>query len=177
MEPITFIIGACLGRFRGGALNETIRNYLGFPNGWELENNYARLPWAIAVYFVLLSQIQFGLFPRDHVVVPLLMLAAAMGGVIPSYWGGKFNLALKENRNPRNYAWLTLRGMFIAFPAAVIAAAYDVPNGFYGVVAGALFVPAYLTGYWIHSKYNKWMAGSQYGEALLYGSILMAIGV
>lgn len=70
-------------------------------------------------------------------VIPLWL------GVLPGYFGGQFDLDKKDNRNFKNYARLTLRGMFICLPLAVCWF-YKYPQLFYAVLAGIAFVPCYF---------------------------------
>ncbi len=102
-------------------------------------------------------------------------------GVLPGYFGGQFDLWNKTNRNAHNYGLLSLRGMFICFPAMVglgIAHAtglHDGGIGGFGVMAGALFVPCYLFGrvlYNFNVKLPLIVGWAEWGQALLGGCIL-----
>jgi hypothetical protein len=157
----SFILSGFTGRIRGGLGNEFVRKLLGKPDGWEIPNNYIRSVWAISVTLLI--------WPATFILWPLTFIAAFIG-VMPGYWKGKFNLADPANRNWKNYFWLTLRGMFIALPVAVLYSFYSDYTKWPAVVVGGLFVIYYLTGYRI-TKRSPIQAGSQWGEWLLYGAI------
>jgi hypothetical protein len=105
--------------------------------------------------------------------VYLLLLPLFFLGVTPSYWRGRFNLEDQANRNWKNYAWLSLRGAFIALPVFLVTG-----QAWGGIIAGALFPAYYLTGLVlqrIKSPIPHLSGFSEWGEFLLGGSILVGI--
>lgn len=148
------LLGSIAGRIRGGGIDYRIGELLKKPADWTPSNGYGRAFWAL---FVTLS-------------LPLgwhspFIFALAFLGVLFGYFGGEFNLALKENRNLKNYARLSARGVFIILPLALTyGSLYS--QLWLGVAAGLLFVPCYLADNYL-KKYVNW----NWGEILLYGAI------
>lgn len=159
IEILQILCGGIAYRIRGGAGNEIVRKLLNKPYGWEIGNNYIRAVWA--AYLTLIFPVSWG---------SILVFALSMLGVIPSYWGGKFDLSRKENCTWKNYAWLSARGAFICLPATLCLFPIY-PQLLGGVLAGLLFVPCYLTGN-VLAKYAPIMRHTQWGEYLLGCSII-----
>jgi hypothetical protein len=152
------IIGALLGsaayRIRGGGVDLWLGKVIGKREGWTPSNGYGRAFWAL---FVMLS-------------LPLgyhspFIFALAFLGVLFGYFGGEFNLELKENRTWKNYALLSARGAFIMLPLALTYGSLYCQL-WYGVVAGLLFVPCYL----IDALLKKY-SSRNWGEILLGAAI------
>lgn len=145
---LEMLLAGLFYRFRGGLLDDIICR--------DLPNKLIRSLWAAFVSYQTYIYWQ---------LVPLIFLAA-YAGVTPGYFGGIFDLSLKENRNFKNYLKLTLRGMFIMLPVAIITIPLEVHGPLYGVLAGAMFVPCYLAGNYLF-KLSKLQGQTQYGEWLL----------
>lgn len=159
---IESIICALSYRIRGGLIDQII--------GKEISNGWLRGQWAL-----LITTLVF-LKTSAWMLSPVIFITAFLG-VVPGYFGGKFDLSLASNRNIKNYAWLTARGMFILFPCALVL--FTVPFMeflWYGVLAGALFVPCYVAGNVIY-KYCKWQGWTQWGEILLGAAIGAALSL
>lgn len=161
-------VAALCYRIKGGLLDATVAKILGKPEidsetqePWGIPNFYIRAVWAMCVTFHVIT-------PEIILSAPLIFAAAYLGVA----WGyfGKFSLDFPQNRNPRNYFWLTIDGMCIMLPVAVVMTFLDDPSTWLAVLAGALFVPCYLLGNFIH-KYVKIQGPTQYGEILLGGVI------
>lgn len=167
MEPILILLAGLAYRIRGGLGNEYVRKLLKKPEGWEIPNNYIRSVWALYVAMI---------FPIS-LLSPLIFMLALIG-VIPGYFGGKFDLTLKQNRTWKNYAWLSARGAWICLPLAVCF--YTIyPWLFLGVIAGAFMPVWYLIGTVIpekkgvisHSQIGEWLIGLSIGGALCLRSL------
>lgn len=168
---LAFIVGAIGYRLRGGA-DETEKNIFGVNFGTQLRRI---LFWSVPV----------GVFVTYLTLNPLIGFFAvllAWAGVVPDYFGGKFDLSLEENRNPKNYALLALRGGFIAAPLcagmillSVLGIKISAPLG--AIMAGAMFPLYYLAGN-VLIKYAQLpfvKGNTQWGEFLLGGFIMAAI--
>jgi hypothetical protein len=148
------LIGALLGsaayRIRGGGIDLWLGRVIGKRGGWTPSNGYGRAFWALFVTLLL---------PLGY--HSPFIFALAFLGVLFGYFGGEFNLALKENRTWKNYAKLTARGAFIMLPLALT---YGLLYSqlWLGVAAGLLFVPCYLA-----DNYLKKYAHANWGELLL----------
>lgn len=137
-------------RLRGSAGDGGwVEKIFGFPTGTFL----GRFFWCVPVALLMAHT------PLDFLFYAFL----AYIGVMFGYWGGQFDLSQPKNNNWKNYATLTVRGMFIAFPLAVATGAW------WGVVAGALFVPCYKFSIPISGKIKLPMlhSFSEWGEFLL----------
>lgn len=151
---IAAILGGIAYRIRGGMLDDII--------GREIPNNYIRSVWALYVMFML---------PLS--VWSPVIFALALVGVIPGYFGGKFDLTKRENRTWKNYAWLSLRGAFIMSPLALCFTMLY-PWLWLGVLAGALMPMWYWIGikipekkpYVSHSQIGEWFIGLSIGAVL-----------
>lgn len=165
---IIFIIGAVLGRIKGGLGNEFVRKRLKKPEGWEIPNSIIRGIWALAVSGVFVA------YTSEYLYSPIVFGLAYLGA-LHGYFKGKFDLALPENRNPRNYARLTLAAMARTAPLALAFWFTPYADAFWlGTFAGAMAAPAGLLGVVMH-RYWKIQGHTQWAEAILYGSILTAI--
>jgi hypothetical protein len=148
-------------RLRGSAgQGGWVEKIIGFPVGTFL----GRFFWCIPVAALTT--------PSLLLFVPYVVLAYI--GVMFGYWGGEFDLEAKANQNWKNYARLTIRGCFVAFPLALFTGAW------LGVVAGCLFVPYYklsipisrflklpmLKGF---SEWGEFLLGTFIAYGLIYG--------
>lgn len=155
-EITASLLGGFVYRIRGGMFNDFVRDYLGKPPGWEVPNLWIRSLWAV---YATLCCVAFSGEVIYFITAPLWYL-----GIAPGYFGGEFNLEAKENRNPKNYMKLCVRGAFIAFPAAIA-------TGALGGVAAGMFLPFYyLAGlgiiYLFKPKWKELKGFSQLGELL-----------
>lgn len=98
-------------------------------------------------------------------------LALTYGGVMFGYWGGQFDLEKEENRNWKNYAILSLRGAFIAFPLALATGAWG------GVIAGSILPFYYRLGMSIAPRLKLPLLHgfSEWGELML--GLAIAVGL
>lgn len=165
MEYLAVIIGAIAYRIRGGAFNETMREYLGKPEGWEIPNGYIR--WTYGVVMGLLVTAAHG-EAWLLLTIPLWFLGTTAG-----YFGGFFNLEDPSKRNPKNYARLAARGGFIALPYAVFAS-FFVETAFLPVILGMMLPIAYLVAIPMQYVVKRRWGFSQIGEAIIGG--LVALG-
>jgi len=140
------ILGAIFYRVRGGGIDHLFSK--------PISNHILRSVWAL---FVTLS-LPIGWHSP-------FIFALAFVGVLFGYFGGEFNLALKENRVWRNYLILTARGAFIMFPLA-LTYGLIYSQLWYGVAAGLLFVPCYLADNYLKKLYKQ-----NWGEILLGAAI------
>lgn len=171
---LAFILGFFGRRLVGGGLDGDIEKRL---FGSELGTQISRLIyWAIPVAILVMAL-------TGNIFAGLVSLPLAWLGLVPGYWGGKFNLENKANRNLANYARLTARGAFIALPLCIGLQLLLGYAPWLSVAAGALFVPCYLTGIWL-SRFDRlnrmWRVvifkdPSNYGEGLLGGFVMLAI--
>lgn len=124
---------------------------------------FGRWLWCIPV--ALMASHNIGQF--------MLVAMAAYFGVMLGYWGGQFDLETPTNRNWKNYAILTLRGMFIALPVVITLGG----AGWGGILGGALLVPYYLLGIPLARRIKLPLLHgfSEFGELFLGLSI--AIGI
>lgn len=153
---IESLIGGIAYRIRGGLLDDLL--------GRELPNFWIRSVWALAVAIIIAL--------KGYWLISPLIFGFALIGVLPGYWGGKFDLGNLANRNIKNYLWLTARGMFIMLLPAALMTIFGYYDVWYGVAAGALFVPCYLLGNVLY-RFSKLQGHTQYGEFLL-GAVIMA---
>lgn len=155
---IWLLIGALCYRIKGGLLDQIV--------GRELPNTLNRSIWALTVTIKLTLASGFWL------VSPLIFITSFLGVA----WGyfGQFDLALPKNRTRRNYFLLTLDGMCVMLPTAALMSVLGYHSVWFGVIAGASFVPCYLAGNHIY-KYCKIQGWTQYGELLLGFCIMGAL--
>lgn len=152
------LLGGVCGRIRGGLLDDWL--------GRDLPNIFIRSFWAAAVTALLVTK------PDNYFVSPIIFGLSYLG-VMWGYFGGAFDLGKPENRNFGNYVTLTARGMCIMLPLAMFMTILLDCAIWFGVAAGALFVPCYLAGNVLH-RFFKIQGHTQWGEWLLYGSIMAA---
>ena len=150
------LLGGLCYRCRGGLADPYIGLALGKGTGYEAPNNIIRSVWALFIMVMLPLSLQ----------TSLLIFFLALLGVLPGYFNAEFDLSLPQNRNWRNYARLTARGMFICLPLAIVMSLLGNHAVWFGVVAGALFVPCYLAGNLLY-RVCKIQGHTQYGEWLL----------
>jgi len=117
LEIFYIILGALCYRFRGQA-KDSVGTFLG------------RLPWCLLV----------ALITFQHWWQMPIIIGLAYVGVMFGYFGGKFDLADKNNRHWENYLRLSVRGGFIIFPV------YLLMGHWLAVLAGSLFVVYYFIG-------------------------------
>lgn len=149
------LLGGLAYRIRGGLLDDILHK--------ELSNTLIRMIWALYVTVLI-----------GNLNLSLGVFLCALLGVVPSYWGGKFDLTLPENRNFRNYAWLTVRGAFICLPLAIFLSLFGMHQAWLGVAAGSGFVIYYLLGIVIH-RFCKLQGHSQWGEWLIGIAIRLSL--
>jgi hypothetical protein len=155
MTPILLILlGGIAYRIRGGLIDDIISR--------EMPNNFIRSFWAL--YITLLLPL--------NAVTPIVF-ALALIGVIPSYWGGKFDLTKQENRTWKNYAWLALRGAFITAPMTICLHQLY-PFLWFSILAGVCMPLCYLIGVVIPEKRGI-ITHSQTGEFLIGCTICASI--
>jgi hypothetical protein len=144
------LLGGLAYRIRGGLIDQII--------GRDIPNGYIRAVWALYITIALMPAMW---------VAPLVF-GLAFAGVVPGYFGGRFDLTLKENRTWRNYGLLAARGAFIIGPLAFCF--YPLyPSLAYGALAGALMPLCYLAG-GVIIKFNSNIvtsSPSQWGEFLI----------
>lgn len=178
---IEAIIAAVSYRIRGGGFNEYVRVKLGKPEfideaktiPWSIPNGYIRWQWAIVMSTLCVMTTGNILL---YATLPFWFL-----GVTSGYFGGFFNLEDPAKRNPKNYAWLALRGSFIALPYFIVTGLLHefvdssvTPNGL-PVILGAFLPIAYLIGIFIQGVVKRRWGFSQIGEAIVGG--LIGLGV
>lgn len=160
MDVILAILGGFAYRIRGGGGNEFARKLLGKPAEWEAPNGIIRSIWALFVTINLyFSHPQF-------YIIPLVFILAFIG-TLPGYFGGKFDLSLKENNTWQNYTRLSARGLFITLPLTLCFFPIY-PQLVYASLLGLLFVPCYLVGItlaryfpvWIHTQWGEFLLGA-----------------
>jgi hypothetical protein len=162
MELLQIIGGILAWRIRGGMGNSLAQKLLRKPAEWEIPNTYIRL--ICAAYFALLLPLAID----TPIYIGLFFV-----GVVLGYFGGEFNLALKENRTWQNYLRLALRGGFVCLPALTYAVLSLSPNIYpllYGVAFGLLLPACYLIGFALPEKKGV-ISHSQIAEAI-FGGIL-----
>lgn len=115
-------------------------------------------------------------------MLPVILIASYLG-VMLGYLKGEFDLAKKKNRNGRNYAWLTLRGVLTALPIVFALEFmkhhgwYNGDTGYLALVGGALFVPCYLAGVWLDKRVSIRSVGyADIGAFLCGGAVVLGIG-
>lgn len=162
MIVFLFLLGAYAYRLRGDS-NEGgfIERHLGFIIGTQ----GGRLIWS----FVVSSLLAFKVHDLAFFIMGLPLVFV---GVMFGYFGAYFDLSNKDNLRLGNLARLTLRGMFIMFPLAFFTLPFKLYFLWYGVAAGALFVPFYYIGAKIALKIPMVAGNTQWGEWLLGGAIL-----
>jgi len=146
---LLIILGGLAYRVRGGLADDIL--------GMELPNGWIRAVWALFVTCLIPAPIYW--FP---VIFGLAFLGCAVG-----YFNAEFDI--KNHRHWRNYARLTARGMFTILPVAILGWLIGY-NAWWGVLAGALFVPCYEAGIAIYCI-SKLQTYTQYGEFLLGAAI------
>jgi hypothetical protein len=153
---IPFLVGALCYRIRGGLIDDII--------GREISNGYIRAVWAlnIAFFFFLKTQVIWS--------IPLVLMLAFCGACF-GYWG-KFDLSLKENRNFKNYALLTLDGMKMIAPVCIFSLMF--PQLLWLLAAGAMWVPFAFAGIFL-AKHLKFQGHTQWAEYLLGGAVTQTL--
>lgn len=174
-QLLQVLFWGCIGGFayrtRGGLLDAAVGRALGEAPDWQIPDTLIRAVWGIAVEFCILSY-------TDSLLHGAIIGCLAFVGTLPGYFGGEFDLSLPANWNWKNYLRLTARGMFTCLPAACYATGADLGITaqalWCGVAAGAVFVPAYLSGKWLYHIARE-QGQSQWGEWQLGFSTLAAI--
>lgn len=118
----------------------------------------------IALWGVPVATLVFYL--TQNYLYSFVSIFLAWFGVSIGYYG-QFNLADKANRNLDNYITLTIASMFRMLPLSLGAAFIGYAGAMLSVIAGILFVPAYLLGLKINEKYF-----TNIGDFFFYGLIL-----
>ena len=159
---LAFLLGAAAGRVRGSSLpfNDT-------------EKRYAIWGGVVAVTVAIGT--------RDFIFTLLAIPLAGIGATL-GYWG-QFDLSVSANRTWRNYAILSATGCFRMFP--LFLAGCFLGYGWQvlpAVLAGALFVPAYLLGGLVNIILNiepLITEASEWGEIFFWGSLaaVLALGL
>lgn len=156
-----FILGGIAGRIRGGALKDEIS---------EMGTTHGRLVWALTIAVIVL-------YESFDITLALSFGVMALVGVFHGYLKGKFDLGLRQNRNMKNYTWLTLSAVLRVLPMALISLFIPCIDVFiFGMLASLTFVPCYLAGNILHKVY-KGIGHTQYGEFLFYGIVAASIGM
>lgn len=113
---------------------------------------------------------------KTNFYVAVLSLPFSYLGVCMGYWGADFDLSTLTTRTWKNELLLSLRGMFIVLPLAIIFSPFHYYFLWLGVLAGALFTPCYLLGNIIRIKIPYIITSpTQWGEFLLGFCILGAV--
>ena len=155
MIILWILLGGFAYRIRGGLLDPYIGEIIHRGSGYSAPNNYIRSIWALYITILIGANSPY--------LEMIGIFLCALLGVAPSYWAGKFDLTLPENRNWRNYAWLTVRGAFVCLPLAIFLSLFGMHQVWFGVAAGSCFVVYYLLGIVIH-RFCKIQGPSQWGE-------------
>ena len=171
-----FLLGAYAYHLRGSAGGGgRLQQLLGEAPGTQV----GRLIWAATVTFVL-TACTGNMWMMAFIPIPAFL------GVLPGYWTGEFDLAKEKNRNPKNYAILSLRGAWIAFPVMLVLIAmremglHNGDIGGFGVIAGGMFHIWYLLG---RSAYNLGfrlplvVAWPEWAQFILGGAVMVGVGV
>ena len=147
MPALVFILGGLAGMFRGiGAISDFFGRFI----------IWGGTVGAIVGYLT---------FNPSYALISVILAGL---GVTTGYWG-EFNLVDTANRNWKNYAKLTLAAMIRMLYISIVAALIGHYFAFAAVLAGIIFVPAYLLAIKINqSQFTR------VGDFLFYGTILTA---
>lgn len=156
---LLFILGGAAWRARG--------------QDWKLTTQINRFGiWGIAVAVLCLWY--------SH-SLSFCVAAIFAGGVgcIPGYHGD-IDFSKPESRTQANMEWLTASGVFRMVPLMLIAFywGYEL-NILFSVIAGVMFVPAYVAGYWIAQRVTLpyLTCATEWGEFLFGGFLFSALGM
>ncbi len=161
MEYLASILAIIGYRLRGSAGKG---GWIDKLTGYAPGTRFGRMLWCAPIA---------GVVAQSWIEILPVMLAAYVG-VMFGYWGGEFNLEHKPNRNFKNYAILTVRGMVIPLFVCLITLDY-----WWAIAGGALFVPCYLAGLWIAPRLKLPLLHgfSEWGELLLGASIVIGFSL